>query len=105
MAVTAVGKELEKRDEGMDYVFVGDVSGSMGDDGKLALSQGSVRAFLAELGGQRLELVPLLRSPGQRRFPELVEKVVDVLRNLRHVLFENVVGMRLVAHQLRAFGT
>jgi Ca-activated chloride channel family protein len=42
----------------MDYVFVGDVSGSMADDGKLALSRGSVRAFLAELGPEdRFELL------------------------------------------------
>jgi Ca-activated chloride channel family protein len=34
----------------MDYVFVVDISGSMGDDGKLAASRNSVNAFVRELG-------------------------------------------------------
>ncbi len=44
------GEDLAKRDEGMDYVFVLDISGSMGDDGKLLLSKDSVGAFINELG-------------------------------------------------------
>ena len=34
----------------MDYVFVLDVSGSMQDDGKLALSRSSIEAFVKALG-------------------------------------------------------
>ena len=46
------------RDDGMDYVFVSDVSGSMADDGKLVVSQQSVRAFVDALGAKdRFELV------------------------------------------------
>ena len=45
------GEELKAADRGMDYVFVLDISGSMDQDGKLALSRGSVDAFLRELGG------------------------------------------------------
>ncbi len=44
------GEELKKFDQGMDYVFVLDVSGSMDRDGKLALSRSSVDAFIEELG-------------------------------------------------------
>ncbi|MCH9646864.1 MAG: VIT and VWA domain-containing protein [Deltaproteobacteria bacterium] len=44
------GEELKETERGMDYVFVLDISGSMDDDGKLALSRGSIDAFLRELG-------------------------------------------------------
>jgi Ca-activated chloride channel family protein len=44
------GDDLGKLDEGMDYVFVLDVSGSMANDGKLLASKDSVSAFLNELG-------------------------------------------------------
>ena len=44
------GEDLAKRDEGMDYVFVLDISGSMANDGKLLLSKDSVAAFINELG-------------------------------------------------------
>jgi len=44
------GEDLAKRDEGMDYVFVLDISGSMANDGKLLLSKDSVGAFINELG-------------------------------------------------------
>ena len=43
------GKELEKLDGGMDYVFLLDISGSMGNDSKLILSKNSVAAFIDEL--------------------------------------------------------
>lgn len=58
MLVLTAGNELESRDDGMDYVFVSDVSGSMANDGKLVLSQRSVRAFLDALGKRdRFELI------------------------------------------------
>lgn len=44
-----LGEELAQRDQGMDYVFVLDVSGSMDEDGKLALSRGSLGAFIQSL--------------------------------------------------------
>ncbi len=47
-----LGEELKKLDLGMDYVFVLDVSGSMGHDGKLALSRSSLAAFIEELGSK-----------------------------------------------------
>lgn len=46
----AVGKELEELNKGMDYVFVLDVSGSMGFDGKLPVSRSSLRSFIDSLG-------------------------------------------------------
>jgi Ca-activated chloride channel homolog len=44
------GPELSELSQGMDYVFVLDVSGSMANDGKLSLSQRSLGAFLEGLG-------------------------------------------------------
>lgn len=44
------GEDLAKFDDGMDYVFLLDVSGSMADDGKLLLSKDSIGAFINELG-------------------------------------------------------
>lgn len=43
------GEETAALDEGMDYVFIMDVSGSMGSDGKLLVSKDSVLAFVREL--------------------------------------------------------
>ncbi|MEX2114646.1 MAG: VIT and VWA domain-containing protein [Pirellulales bacterium] len=52
------GKELEDKVQGSDYVFVIDVSGSMMNDGKLALSREAVRAFVQSLGDDdRFELI------------------------------------------------
>jgi Ca-activated chloride channel family protein len=52
------GKELEKLDTGMDYVFVLDVSGSMAHDGKLGMSRNSLAAFFDGLGEEdRFELI------------------------------------------------
>lgn len=43
------GKDLADRDDGMDYVFLLDISGSMGNDRKLATSRNSLEAFITEL--------------------------------------------------------
>jgi Ca-activated chloride channel family protein len=48
LTVTA-GQELAKLDVGMDYLFLLDVSGSMAHDGKLAISQQSLAAFIDAL--------------------------------------------------------
>ncbi len=48
MTVTA-GKELEKQNLGMDYVFLLDVSGSMAADNKLPVSRRSMDAFIHAL--------------------------------------------------------
>jgi len=58
------GEDLAKLDEGMDYVFVLDISGSMGDDGKLLLSKDSLTAFVNELGDKdRFELITFNAQP------------------------------------------
>jgi len=58
------GEDLAKQDDGMDYVFLLDVSGSMGDDGKLLLSKDSVGAFIGELGDKdRFELLTFNLQP------------------------------------------
>lgn len=44
------GEELEKLQQPMDYVFVLDISGSMANDSKLALSTRSMQAFIDQLG-------------------------------------------------------
>jgi Ca-activated chloride channel family protein len=46
------GEELAESDQGMDYVFLLDVSGSMDEDGKLDLSRGSLGAFIRALGSR-----------------------------------------------------
>jgi Ca-activated chloride channel family protein len=52
------GEELAKKEAGMDYVFVLDVSGSMNESGKLALARGSLDAFVEALGeGDRFEVI------------------------------------------------
>ncbi len=58
------GKELEDLVEAMDYVFVMDISGSMGDDGKLALSRNQISAFVDELGDDdRFEVMSFNVNP------------------------------------------
>jgi Ca-activated chloride channel family protein len=58
------GEELEGKVEGMDYLFLLDISGSMGEDGKLALSRGSLDAFIQELGGgDRFEVIAFNAGP------------------------------------------
>ena len=48
MTITA-GEDLGKLNRGMDYVFVMDISGSMGDDRKLSMSKKSVESFIEAL--------------------------------------------------------
>jgi Ca-activated chloride channel family protein len=57
MTLTA-GDELGDENDGMDYVFILDISGSMNDDGKLGLSRGSLEAFVDALGDEdRFEIL------------------------------------------------
>jgi len=63
MTVTA-GEDLGKLDTGMDYVFVIDVSGSMGNDSKLAMSKKSVESFIEALDEKdRFEVMTFNISP------------------------------------------
>jgi Ca-activated chloride channel family protein len=58
------GDDLAKFDEGMDYVFLLDVSGSMANDGKLLLSKDSIAAFINELGDKdRFEVMTFNVQP------------------------------------------
>jgi Ca-activated chloride channel family protein len=58
------GEELAKTVEAMDYAFVLDVSGSMDDDGKLALSRDSLGAFVRALAPEdRFELIAFNVAP------------------------------------------
>src|SRR5580765_2665949 len=58
------GEDLPKASEGMDYVFVLDVSGSMAQDGKLLLSKESLGAFMNELVDKdRLEVMTFNVQP------------------------------------------
>ncbi|MBX9788208.1 MAG: VIT and VWA domain-containing protein [Pirellulales bacterium] len=57
LTITA-GQELESKLKGSDYIFVIDVSGSMMNDGKLAVSRDAVAAFVESLGeDDRFELI------------------------------------------------
>lgn len=63
MSLTA-GEELENSAGGMDYVFIVDVSGSMRDDGKLALSRNAAKAFIESLGSEdRYEVMAFNNAP------------------------------------------
>jgi Ca-activated chloride channel family protein len=58
------GEELAKTVEAMDYVFVLDVSGSMGDEGKLATSRDSLGAFVEALGPEdRFDVIAFNVAP------------------------------------------
>ena len=63
LSLTA-GEDLAKTEDGMDYVFVLDVSGSMAEDGKLLLSKDSLGAFVQALGDQdRFEVMTFNVQP------------------------------------------
>jgi len=63
LSLTA-GEDLAKTEDGMDYVFVLDVSGSMADDGKLLLSKDSLGAFIQALGDKdRFEVMTFNVQP------------------------------------------
>lgn len=58
------GEETAALEEGMDYVFIMDVSGSMSSDGKLLVSKDSVLAFLRELDAKdRFEVIAFNVQP------------------------------------------
>jgi Ca-activated chloride channel family protein len=58
------GEELATKVQGMDYVFILDVSGSMAEDGKLGVSRSSIDAFLHELGEEdRFEVMSFNVAP------------------------------------------
>ncbi|HEY2952687.1 MAG TPA: VIT domain-containing protein [Verrucomicrobiae bacterium] len=58
------GEDLAKLEDGMDYVFLLDVSGSMANDGKLLVSKDSIGAFIHELGDKdRFEVMTFNVQP------------------------------------------
>ena len=58
------GEELATLDQGMDYVFLLDISGSMGNDRKLIISRNSVEAFINELSADdRFEVMTFNVAP------------------------------------------
>lgn len=74
MLTMTAGKELESEYQGMDYVFVVDISGSMLSDSKLELSSRAVAAFIKTLGKlDRFEVMTFNTSPNL-----LFNRLVDV---------------------------
>lgn len=70
LTITA-GPELEANGDGMDYVFVLDISGSMAQDGKLRTSRESIEAFVRSLSPEdRFELLVFNVKP-EAMFKEL----------------------------------
>jgi Ca-activated chloride channel family protein len=60
----SLGEELDRLRQGMDYVFVLDVSGSMANDGKLIISREAVGAFLRSLAPEdRFEVIAFNTAP------------------------------------------
>ena len=70
MTMTA-GKEMESYGEGMDYVFVVDISGSMANDGKLTLSRQVVDSFVKALASEDRFEVMAFNSVPQLKFEKL----------------------------------
>jgi hypothetical protein len=63
MTLTA-GKELAALDQGMDYVFLLDISGSMANDRKLVISRDALAAFMQQLGpDDRFEVMTFNVAP------------------------------------------
>jgi len=78
MTITA-GEDLGKLDTGMDYVFVLDISGSMGNDGKLSMSKNSVEAFIEALDEEdRFEVITFNVQP-RTLFDELIHATEENL--------------------------
>jgi Ca-activated chloride channel family protein len=89
LSLTA-GKELEAANQGMDYVFVLDVSGSMANGGKLPISRESLHSFIDALGPEdRFELITFNISPttlfneSQPANEENLAKAVEFLASQR----------------------
>ncbi|MFW2366894.1 MAG: VIT and vWA domain-containing protein, partial [Desulforhopalus sp.] len=62
MTLTA-GDELKKSNQGGDYVFILDVSGSMSNDGKLTASRSSIDSFITTLeDNDRFEVITFNRQ-------------------------------------------
>lgn len=77
MLTLTAGKELEEYGAGMDYVFVVDISGSMANDGKLALSRRIVDSFVASLGADDRFDVMTFNTMPQMQFSKLSEANPD----------------------------
>jgi Ca-activated chloride channel family protein len=66
MLTLTPGEDLNKSETGMDYVFLLDISGSMGADGKLLISKDSVNAFISALSpDDRFEVMTFNVQPNQ----------------------------------------
>ena len=85
MTIT-VGEELSKEQKGMDYVFVLDVSGSMGAERKLATSSQAIQAFIDALGKEdRFEVMSFNLQP-ELLFSDLVPVNADNLQTAQDFL-------------------
>ena len=63
LTITA-GEDIATKEDGMDYVFVLDVSGSMAQDGKLLLSKDSLGSFINQLADKdRFEVLSFNVQP------------------------------------------
>ncbi|MEM8732671.1 MAG: VIT domain-containing protein [Planctomycetota bacterium] len=63
LSMTA-GRELEESAPGMDYLFVVDISGSMANDGKLAMSREAVVSFVGALAREdRFDILTFNSTP------------------------------------------
>jgi Ca-activated chloride channel homolog len=65
------GEELDGSAAGMDYVFVLDVSGSMGSEGKLQVSGDAIAAFVSSLGEDDRFEVMTFNNQANTHFNEL----------------------------------
>jgi len=84
--ILTAGEELTARPAGMDYVFILDISGSMGQGAKLSLSRKSIETFVETLGAEdRLEILTFNVAPNAL-FGKLLAAGADAKANARAYL-------------------
>ena len=96
-----VSCQLAGADSGADYVFVLDVSGSMGDSGRLALCRNFLRAFVKQLHeSDRLDIVTFNTKP-RSLFGKLVGVDAPTRRRVHELLkFQRASGRTAIARTL-----
>ena len=89
LSTITVGEDLEKMDEGMDYVFILDVSGSMQHERKLPVSLKSIQAFVGVLGEKdRFELMAF-NIAAKTKFKQLTAPNEQIIREA-HAFLSNL---------------
>lgn len=87
LTITA-SDDLAPHDAGADYVFILDISGSMGSEGKLSLSTDAIAAFVETLGPDDRFEVMTFNTSANRLFSQLQAPSPDTLRATKDFLLD-----------------